>query len=67
MFDLVYTVLDDSESLSYFVIFHVLFIIEVVSEFNKIIDFCLLFVFLHFFGDGPCRFLFSLGTRLRFL
>lgn len=67
LFDLVYTVLNNCESLSDFVIFHVLFIIKVISEFNKIIDFSFFFIFQHFFGGGPCRFLLSFGTGLRYL
>ena len=67
LFDLVDSVLDDSEGLSDLVVLHVLFIVKVVGKLNKVIDFGLFLVFLLLWGHGPCwllRFLGLAGLRV---
>jgi len=51
------SVFDDCKSLSNFVIFHVLLVIQLISKLKQIIDFCLLCIFLLLFCHCPCWFL----------
>ena len=50
---LVDPVLDDGQRLSHLVVFHVLFVIELVGELQQLVDLFLLRVFLHLFRYSP--------------
>ena len=52
--DLIDPVLDDGQSLTHLVIFHILLVVKLVGKFEKIIDFGLFSIFLHCLCLGPC-------------
>ncbi len=59
--DLVHSILDNGKSLTHFIVFHILLIIELISKFEQIINFGFLCILLHFLCLSPC---WSLGATL---
>ena len=54
--NLINAVFDNSQGLSHLIILHVLLIVEFVGEFEQLVDFSLLGIFLLLLGHGPGRF-----------
>jgi len=60
------SILNDGKGLSNFKIFKVFFIIEIISKFDQIINFCLLLLFLLLFSCSPSWLLWSFWLFRRF-